>query len=788
MKIRKNSLLLIMILTVIWLGVTGVSASTLLPTDVENPSSGCTLLGVKGEYITEIPQALKRINEIRKEACQEGVQDPNTGAPLKPSDYIPIRWSSDLEYIARIRAAESGITMAHKRTNGKNCFQIVSPAHVRSYGEVLAWNQGKTMTAGIEQWYQEKQDWISQTPGAETGHYTQMIDPLNTYIGMGTFYSEDMQWPNTTAGEFSSEPGLDETQGTAVKDCVQILEFSNSYCSGEYKISGNLSPKADQSSTLKMTTDISLRNGLGYVSTLKNLQVPGQITWNSSDESIASVDSNGQITIHTCGKATITATDNMGHKAETTLEGKHSWDKGKITKKPTASTKGEKVYTCQICHEKRTEEMPPLTTDTPGKPVLNKISAPAYNKIQISWKKALNVSKYVIYYRKTGTAKWTQLGTVNSATAKYIHTSSKKYPIIVGQKYDYTVKGYNQVSNKYSSYDTKGLTAKTLPATPQLIKAVINSDNTVTVSWKKAGGCNYYKIYRKTTLGKWTQIGSVKSSVFKFTDKSPVADMQNTYTVRGYYSKTKTAGRYDEQGVSVNMTTADKPVDPTPSQPAVPTPIPIPPGVHPTLITNINLSRHSINMTTKGQRVMIDSMVLPGKVYYGMLGWASSNPSVATVSGYDNLASYCTQVTAVGNGTAVITAYALDGSGVTAQCKVTVNYKDDNGTSELPEIPEDKNTPFVKLKSIKLSKTSITINDKNKDYCIKTTFSPENATTKACRWTCSDNSVVLVNIGWPTIFSESHLTPVSNGTAVLTAHALDGSGVIAKCVVTVNCF
>lgn len=46
---------------------------------------------------------------------------------------------------------------------------------------------------------------------------------------------------------------------------------------------------------------------------------------------------------------------------------------------------------------------------------------------------------------------------------------------------------------------------------------------------------------------------------------------------------------------------------------------------------------------------------------------------------------------------------------VTAQCKVTVNYKDDNGTSELPEIPEDKNTPFVKLKSIKLSKTSITI-------------------------------------------------------------------------------
>lgn len=59
MKIRKNSLLLIMILTVIWLGVTGVSASTLLPTDVENPSSGCTLLGVKGEYYRNSPGSEK---------------------------------------------------------------------------------------------------------------------------------------------------------------------------------------------------------------------------------------------------------------------------------------------------------------------------------------------------------------------------------------------------------------------------------------------------------------------------------------------------------------------------------------------------------------------------------------------------------------------------------------------------------------------------------------------------------------------------------------------------------
>ena len=111
------------------------------------------------------------------------------------------------------------------------------------------------------------------------------------------------------------------------------------------------------------------------------------------------------------------------------------------------------------------------------------------------------------------------------------------------------------------------------------------------------------------------------------------------------------------------MKPTERPVTPTPSQPAVPTPIPIPPGVHPTLITDISLSRRSIDLTVKGQRVMIDSM---------MLGWVSSNPSVATVSAHDNLADSRTYVTAVGNGTAVITAYALDGSGVTAKCVVHV--------------------------------------------------------------------------------------------------------------------
>ena len=77
-------------------------------------ASGTIVLGVKGSYIADIQAALDRINEIRKEACNEGVQDPrNPSRRLTSSDYVPIKWSSDLEYIARIRADVASVYIEH---------------------------------------------------------------------------------------------------------------------------------------------------------------------------------------------------------------------------------------------------------------------------------------------------------------------------------------------------------------------------------------------------------------------------------------------------------------------------------------------------------------------------------------------------------------------------------------------------------------------------------------------------------------------------------------------------
>ena len=154
---------------------------------------------------------------------------------------------------------------------------------------------------------------------------------------------------------------------------------------------------------------------------------------------------------------------------------------------------------------------------TPGKVTLTKVSSSAYNKITINWEKTSNATNYVIYYKKSGASKWTKLATVKSTQTSYTHTSSKKYPITVGQNYTYTVRAYNSKSKKYGSYNTKGLTTKTIPSTVKLGKATLNSKKTaVTVTWNKTNSCNYYVIYRKAgSSSKWTKLATVKSSVTK---------------------------------------------------------------------------------------------------------------------------------------------------------------------------------------------------------------------------------------------------------------------------------
>lgn len=207
----------------------------------------------------------------------------------------------------------------------------------------------------------------------------------------------------------------------------------------------------------------------------------------------------------------------------------------------------------------------------PGTVKLSSISAPAYNKINVKWKKTSSATHYIVYYKKEGTKKWTKIKTLDNSKSSYTHTSSKKYPIVVGQKYTYTVKAYNKKTKKAGSYNKKGLTAYTKPAMVKNIK-VAYKDGIVTLTWDKAAGADKYLVYRKDN-GKWKML-ALKNSL-SYEDAAYKKGEVNTYMVRGYYSGKKTKGSYDKDGVSVKVPAdAAKPTEkPEPTEkPVIPTP------------------------------------------------------------------------------------------------------------------------------------------------------------------------------------------------------------------------
>ena len=197
----------------------------------------------------------------------------------------------------------------------------------------------------------------------------------------------------------------------------------------------------------------------------------------------------------------------------------------------------------------------------PGTVKLSSISAPAYNKINVKWKKTSGATHYFVYYKKEGTKKWTKIKTLDNSKSSYTHTSSKKYPIVVGQKYTYTVKAYNKKTKKSGSYNKTGLAIRTVPATVYGLGAGLTGDNTVNVSWNPAGGTTHYVIYRQANDSAPSKIATISSKYTKYEDKNPVEGVTNTYFVFGYSSKFKVYGNGSNTGVSIKV---KKKVTPTP--------------------------------------------------------------------------------------------------------------------------------------------------------------------------------------------------------------------------------
>ena len=161
--------------------------------------------------------------------------------------------------------------------------------------------------------------------------------------------------------------------------------------------------------------------------------------------------------------------------------------------------------------------------------------------------------------------------------------------------------------------------------------------------------------------------------------------------------------------------------------------------------TDISLSQNSLVLAI-GSDASLSADVLPADASNKKVTWESSNSNVVTVSNG--------QVTAVGAGSAIVTASTHNG--IKATCSVTVTQAVINPTS------------------VSLNKTNITITE-GTSATLTATVSPANAVNNVT-WTSSNTAVAAVNNG--------KITAKGAGSATITVTTSNGK--TATCTVTVN--
>ena len=265
-------------------------------------SKSCLALSVPGSFDTTQAEALLgRINEIRAEAAAEGLVDYESGAAVTGA---PLTWSTGLEQMAQTRAVEASYSFSHTRPDGSGTVldtngPLVADANPSILAENLA--QASDTASALELWYAEKDAYKRYLNGdtsvseGDFGHYAALISDDYTYVGLGSFIAAD--GGAYLAGEFSNAA----SDSAAVQPDGECVAQVNAEAAG---LAAGIATPQDWDGTL--TAGQTLQLGLNLTSTQGGTYAAAtQLTWTSSDESVATVDDNGLVSAVGSGTATI---------------------------------------------------------------------------------------------------------------------------------------------------------------------------------------------------------------------------------------------------------------------------------------------------------------------------------------------------------------------------------------------------------------------------------------------------------------------------------------------------
>ena len=307
---------------------------------------------------------------------------------------------------------------------------------------------------------------------------------------------------------------------------------------------------------------------------------------------------------------------------------------------------------------------------------------------------------------------------------------------------------------------------KKQPTKATLTSAKATSYNKVNLKWKKSKNVTSYAVYYKASNSKkWVKIANVSSKKNGYTHKSskkyPLKQGKTyQYRIRGYNKNAKGSkkwGKYSStKKVKIPKKPAAKPTE-APKPTVKPTEAPKPTAAPKPTEAPKPTAAPKPTVTPIPKPTVIPK---PTQIPQPTKPVQPAKPTATPIP----------KPTAIPKPTEAPKPTAIPQPTKTPQ---------PTATPRPTATPAPTATPKpVKVSGITLSQTSLTMTANGQTASLTATVTPDNAANKNITWSSSDSSVVTVVNGT--------VTAVANGTADITATAADGSGVSAKCSVTVR--
>ncbi len=459
------------------------------------------------------------------------------------------------------------------------------------------------------------------------------------------------------------------------------------------------------------------------------------VSWTSSDEAVATVDAEGKVTAVALGEATITATCGEVSTYCTVTVVATPAESITISQETATLKVGETVeLTATVMPENATDKTVLWTSSNEAVATVNaegKVTAIALGEANIT-AKCGEVSTYCTV-------------TVVATPAESITISRETATLKVGE--------------------TVELTANVLPedATDKTVSWTSNDEAVATVDAE--GKVTAVALGEATITAKCGEVSTYCTVTVVATPAESITISQETATLKvgETVELTATVMPEDATDKTVSWTSSDEAVATVDAEGKV-TAVALGEAtitakcgevstyctvtVVATPAESITISQETATLKV-GETVELTATVMPEDATDKTVSWTSSDEAVATVDAEG-------KVTAVALGEAEITATAADGSGVSANCLVTVN----------PVLAE----------SLIISPESWN-GVANESFRITAVVKPDNTTDKTLMWSTNDATVATVD-------DNGLVSVLKEGSCRITVATVDGSNLTAECIIT----